>query len=835
MSSNEVKKQNENINKDSNINNNINNKNNEKISQKESDNDNKKEENKIGFSKIIGSYALFDQIGKGSFSKVTKAIHLITEQIVAVKILEKAKIEDEIDVERIGREIEILKTIMHPNIAQMYESFSTIHNIYLMLEYAEGGDLFDYITNKDHLSEIEACHFYRQLIGVLEYLTEMGITHRDIKPENILLDKKKENIKVIDFGLSNYCKGNELLESSCGSPCYASPEMLSGSPYKGVTTDLWSSGIVLYCMLVGSLPFDDQDLKVLYSQIKNGQFFVPSNLSMDAIDLLKKILEVNPKKRITIKQLKQHCWFNITQNIIYKSINYEQGKFPCDKTVIDYVIKNYFDNEDINNEKFIKMVKNHESNKYTATYFLVKKYILHKDDIIIDEIKKKHKLNFSNIKIILNNSSNDINRQKKQNNKNKFLSTRCKTEENINFSNNDNCTSNTNNKFNINTKIIFLTEKNNFNKNIKNNSSLMKNKETVLCKNKNISEINISRINNSNVKKDILKLELKDNKGNKNLSKPKYISTEPYNNNLKYFSKDKKSIRHELFNLEKNKKKNVLYIKNKNIKNPQSPTEVNIFRTKINISHSKYTNIVPKIDLSSYFNKNPNKLNIHVINSDNKNNNSVNYNMKNTKKNNFVENLQKKKISSADHKINDAHERNSSTSNSENQNLIHKTTNKNNKTATELPTKINKNNLNDISNYKKIIEKNNINKKINKLLPESIYNNNNLIINLNYPKKKLKIKKTAIDLLEFKVKNKKKKLILNTGDQTNENNCKSERINNNLGYYNNFNITNNLVLNNSFVNNFFFNKGNVINNNIDFNNVKNVRHFYVEKYNKGKI
>ena len=202
------------------------------------------------FTKKIGNYILFEQIGMGSFSKVTKGIHLITEQIVAVKILEKEKIEDDIDIERIIREIEILKTIMHPNIAQMYETYSTIHNIYLMMEYVEGGDLFDYITNNLYLPEQKACHIYRQIISVLEYLNKMGISHRDIKPENILLDKNHTNIKFIDFGLSNYCKNKELLHSSCGSPCYASPEMLSGQPYLGSTTDLWSSGVVyILCSL----------------------------------------------------------------------------------------------------------------------------------------------------------------------------------------------------------------------------------------------------------------------------------------------------------------------------------------------------------------------------------------------------------------------------------------------------------------------------------------------------------------------------------------------------------------------------------------------------------
>ena len=157
---------------------------------------------KIEYSKMIGNYILFDQIGMGTFSKVTRAVHILTEQVVAVKILEKEKIEDDIDVERIVREIEILKSINHPNIAQMFESYSTVHNIYLMMEYVEGGDLFDYINSNVYLSEQKACYIFRQLIGVIEYLNEMAISHRDIKPENILLDKDKKNIKVIDFGLS---------------------------------------------------------------------------------------------------------------------------------------------------------------------------------------------------------------------------------------------------------------------------------------------------------------------------------------------------------------------------------------------------------------------------------------------------------------------------------------------------------------------------------------------------------------------------------------------------------------------------------------------------------
>ena len=331
----------------------------------------------LEYSKKIGDYILFDQIGMGTFSKVTRAFHLITEQTVAVKILDKEKIEDEIDIERIIREIEILKNIHHPNIAQMYETYSTVHNFYLMIEYVSGGDLFDYITSHNFLSEKKSCYFFRQIISVLEYLIELGISHRDIKPENILLTESHTQIKFIDFGLSNYCNQNELLHSSCGSPCYASPEMLSGKAYRGTTTDLWSAGIVLYSMLVGALPFDDQELHKLYEQIKVGKFYIPSTLSLEAIDLLKKILEVNPKKRINIEGVKNHPWFKMEENPLYKGINISVEHFPCDTKIASYVIKNYFkEDKDITLSMFVKMIHTHECNRYTATYYLVKNNVL---------------------------------------------------------------------------------------------------------------------------------------------------------------------------------------------------------------------------------------------------------------------------------------------------------------------------------------------------------------------------------------------------------------------------------------------------------------------------
>ena len=340
------------------------------------------------FTKKVGNYLLSEQIGIGTFSKVTKGIHILTGEKIAVKILDKSKIKDEIDIEHITREIEILKSISHRNICQLYESISTDHNFYLIMEYIDGGDLGDFISKNIKLSENLACHFFRQLISAIEYLNDMGITHRDLKPENILLDSSHNNIKVIDFGLSNYCANRELFKTACGSPCFASPEMLSGNSYLGVKTDLWSAGIVLYIMLVGNLPFDDQELNTLYQHIKIGTFYIPSNLSLESIDFLKKILQVNPDKRITIEEIKKHSWFNNENNILYKGIDLTVETFPYNEKLIEYVITKYYKNDrNITSNNFIIMLKYHACNQYTTTYYLVEKKLEKYKDLKFEQNK----------------------------------------------------------------------------------------------------------------------------------------------------------------------------------------------------------------------------------------------------------------------------------------------------------------------------------------------------------------------------------------------------------------------------------------------------------------
>lgn len=181
------------------------------------------------------------------------------------------------------------------------------------MEYVSGGELSDYIIAKKRIREDEACRLFQQIICAIEYLHENGIAHRDLKPENILLDYNR-NIKLIDFGLSNTYRPGEMLKTACGSPCYASPEMIAGKLYHGLASDVWSCGIILYTMLCGALPFEDKNAPSLYKKILEEDFFLPSYLSLAVQNLLKQVLEKNPAIRYRISDIKQDPWYNTFDN-----------------------------------------------------------------------------------------------------------------------------------------------------------------------------------------------------------------------------------------------------------------------------------------------------------------------------------------------------------------------------------------------------------------------------------------------------------------------------------------------------------------------------------------
>eukprot|EP01135_Chromosphaera_perkinsii_P010461 Nk52_evm24s2133 gene=Nk52_evmTU24s2133 len=256
----------------------------------------------------IGHYVLGETLGVGSFGKVKLAQHELTQHKVAVKILNRKKIKSLDMMGKIRREIQNLKLFRHPHIIKLYEVISTPTDIFMVMEYVCGGELFDYIVKHGRLSEDDARRFFQQIISGVDYCHRHMIVHRDLKPENLLLDSYN-NVKIADFGLSNMLTDGDFLKTSCGSPNYAAPEVISGKLYAGPEVDVWSCGVVLYALLCGKLPFDDEYIPNLFKKIKGGIFSIPNHLSEQTKDLLIKMLQVDPLKRATIAQIREHKWF----------------------------------------------------------------------------------------------------------------------------------------------------------------------------------------------------------------------------------------------------------------------------------------------------------------------------------------------------------------------------------------------------------------------------------------------------------------------------------------------------------------------------------------------
>lgn len=232
----------------------------------------------------------------------------MTKHKVAIKILNRQKIKSLDVVGKIRREIQNLKLFRHPHIIKLYQVISTPTDIFMIMEFVSGGELFDYIVKQGKLHESEARKFFQQIISGVDYCHRHMIVHRDLKPENLLLDHNM-HVKIADFGLSNMMMDGEFLRTSCGSPNYAAPEVISGKLYAGPEVDIWSCGVILYALLCGTLPFDDEHVPTLFRKIKSGIFPIPEYLNKQVVSLLCQMLQVDPLKRATVEEIKKHEWF----------------------------------------------------------------------------------------------------------------------------------------------------------------------------------------------------------------------------------------------------------------------------------------------------------------------------------------------------------------------------------------------------------------------------------------------------------------------------------------------------------------------------------------------
>ena len=362
----------------------------------ENDDNNKKKETQF----ILGK-----KIGQGTFATVRLATHIKTNEIVAIKILEKEKMK-EIDKIRSNREIKILKKMRHRNIVHLYNDINTEKLIYLIMEYVKGKELLTYINEKNKLNENESCYYFQQIISGIEYLEKLKIVHRDIKLENIIIEDNK-NIKILDFGLSNFYQKNNILYSSCGSLCYASPEMVEGKKYSGSCVDIWSSGIVLFAMLCGYLPFTDSNEQKLFKKIVEGKLYFPHFLSEQAKDLLNKVLTKDPLKRITINKIKKHPWFNLNNPKITMSPGFliNEIVIPIDLDIINKMVNIYGYNE---KEIKIDLLKNKHNNRTTTYYLLLDSKIRKGESSICDMKSDEYNQYINNPNNLLSNYNYDI-------------------------------------------------------------------------------------------------------------------------------------------------------------------------------------------------------------------------------------------------------------------------------------------------------------------------------------------------------------------------------------------------------------------------------------------
>eukprot|EP01084_Bolivina_argentea_P295714 509201_1 len=295
----------------------------------------------------IGNYRLGRSLGRGSCSKLKVAINELTERRFLMRIENKKALKRNGMEQRLQSEIEILYSLNHPYIRKVYEIIHTTSDICIVYEYVCMCELFDLIVSKEGFVESEARRFFQQIICGVEYCHYKKIIHRDLRPENIVLDDNGD-IRIQGFEISKKIKNyNSKLSTSCGAPNYAAPEIICDNLYIGQISDIWSIGVILYAMLCGMLPFDDESIPALFRKIKSGNYTIPKYISKSASDLIQKMLVVDPINRIKMNEIKQHCWFK--------------------KNLPKYLSKEYYEYNDggdliVGNGNYIELIQSRKSN-----------------------------------------------------------------------------------------------------------------------------------------------------------------------------------------------------------------------------------------------------------------------------------------------------------------------------------------------------------------------------------------------------------------------------------------------------------------------------------------
>ncbi|KAL7138303.1 hypothetical protein ABFS83_10G153400 [Erythranthe nasuta] len=317
---------------------------------------------------ILSRYKIEKRLGIGTFGKVKLAVHALTGIKVAMKILDRRSINN-CEAEKVRREINIMRRLSHPNVVRLFEVIETPSKVYVVMEYINSGELYYYLIEKGgRLDDDESRRLFQQIISGVEHCHRHLVVHRDLKPENLIMDSEN-NVKIADFGLGNITRDGHFLKTCCGSPNYAAPELLSRKLYAGPEVDVWSCGVILYALLCGRLPFDDDNIPILYSKIKIGVYSIPNHLSENARDLISRILVVDPMKRISIPEIRTHPWFrkNLPPYIAMSSLGgFSTRDNKIDIDAVKKMVEMGFDVREV-----VGSVQNRLQNEATVTYSIL--------------------------------------------------------------------------------------------------------------------------------------------------------------------------------------------------------------------------------------------------------------------------------------------------------------------------------------------------------------------------------------------------------------------------------------------------------------------------------
>ncbi|CAG9325186.1 SNF1-like_9 [Blepharisma stoltei] len=367
----------------------------------------------------LQNYTILKSLGKGTFGKVKLASHKLTGIKVAFKILHQKDTKPE--KSRLMRELTIHQKLRHFNIIRLYEVIETVDKIYMVMEYVPNGDFQMFLNKNGKLDEEKARFYFQQLISAVKFCHKKKVAHRDLKLENLMLDENM-NIKISDFGLSNFMEDGKFLQTYCGSLNYSAPEILLGTPYNGASVDIWSCGVILYTFLTGMLPFSGSDVRSLFKKIVNGRFDIkPVKYSKPALDLIYKMLDPDPISRINIEQIEEHPWIKQNLPMSLNVLKPKNSYFDSHNKISSY--------EDIDSEIFETLMKFPEFSNLKIPFELVKNRILNHEkstftiayELLLEAKIKKGSKSLIQDKVLRNNmnlNKNVNNRDKSKANEN---------------------------------------------------------------------------------------------------------------------------------------------------------------------------------------------------------------------------------------------------------------------------------------------------------------------------------------------------------------------------------------------------------------------------------